>query len=155
MTALSPNPGTLDWIVICCVALWNLQVTKTILASTARQSGGPKTPTRLTRFLKHIQSNCQRSDRYHSQQAARTCTYEYRTIRALHDHVFMRDTDPDSVTQFRSEQGLVVGEAPLLPIQNWFLSKPLQHLSYWNHTFYLQTPELDIPCLRTAINEEI
>ncbi|GAB1196184.1 hypothetical protein APSETT444_005451 [Aspergillus pseudonomiae] len=79
--------------------------------------------------------------------------FEYRTIRALHDHVFMRDTDPDSVTQFRSEQGLVVGEAPLLPIQNWFLSKPLQHLSYWNHTFYLQTPELDIPCLRTAINE--
>ncbi|OGM40344.1 N-(5-amino-5-carboxypentanoyl)-L-cysteinyl-D-valine synthase [Aspergillus bombycis] len=79
--------------------------------------------------------------------------FEYRTIRALNDHVFMKDTDPDAVAQFRSEQGLVVGEAPLLPIQNWFLSKPLQHWSYWNHTFYLRTPELDIAALRTAVNE--
>ncbi|PIG84354.1 N-(5-amino-5-carboxypentanoyl)-L-cysteinyl-D-valine synthase [Aspergillus arachidicola] len=79
--------------------------------------------------------------------------FEYRTIRALHDHVFMKDIDTSVVDQFRSEQGLVVGEAPLLPIQNWFLSKPLQHPSYWNHTFYIRTPELDVALLRTAISE--
>ncbi|KAE8375538.1 hypothetical protein BDV26DRAFT_294926 [Aspergillus bertholletiae] len=79
--------------------------------------------------------------------------FECRTIRALHDHVFMKDADPSVVTQFCMEQAPVVGEAPLLPIQNWFLSKPLQHPNYWNHAFYIRTPELNIASLIAAISE--
>lgn len=79
--------------------------------------------------------------------------FEHRTIRALHDHVFMKDTGASDVAQFRTEQGLVAGEAPLLPIQNWFLSKSLQHPSYWNHTFYIRTPELDVALLSAAISQ--
>jgi N-(5-amino-5-carboxypentanoyl)-L-cysteinyl-D-valine synthase len=79
--------------------------------------------------------------------------FEHRTIRALHDHVFMKDSGRSNVPQFRTEQGSVVGEAPLLPIQDWFLSKTLQHPSYWNHTFYARTPELDVASLSAAVRD--
>jgi N-(5-amino-5-carboxypentanoyl)-L-cysteinyl-D-valine synthase len=79
--------------------------------------------------------------------------FEHRTVRALHDHVFMKDSDRRNVPQFRTEQGPVVGEAPLLPIQDWFLSKTLQHPSYWNHTFYVRTPELDVDSLSAAVRD--
>ncbi|KAJ5571757.1 AMP-dependent synthetase/ligase [Penicillium sp. DV-2018c] len=79
--------------------------------------------------------------------------FEHRTIQALHDHVFLKNSDQSNMPQFRTEQGSVVGEAPLLPIQDWFLSKTLQHPSYWNHTFYARTPELDAASLSAAVRD--
>ncbi|CAG7977081.1 unnamed protein product [Penicillium nalgiovense] len=79
--------------------------------------------------------------------------FQHRTARALYDHVFMKNSDHSNVPQFRTEQGPVVGEAPLLPIQDWFLSKALQHPFYWNHTFYVRTPELDVDSLSAAVRD--
>lgn len=79
--------------------------------------------------------------------------FEHRTARALHEHVFMKHSDRSNVAQFRTEQGPVVGEAPLLPIQDWFFSKALQHPMYWNHTFYVRTPELDVDSLSAAVRD--
>ncbi|KAL2008188.1 hypothetical protein VTN00DRAFT_8170 [Thermoascus crustaceus] len=78
--------------------------------------------------------------------------FEQRTVRALHDNVLTKDGVSDTVPEFRTEQGLVIGEAPLLPIQEWFLSKPLQSPNYWNHTFYIRTSELDVARLRDAVS---
>ena len=79
--------------------------------------------------------------------------FDHRTIRRIHDCVFMSSADSGDTPQFRTEQQSVVGDAPLLPIQNWFLSKPLHHPSHWNHNFSIRTPELDVNKLRTAITE--
>ena len=80
--------------------------------------------------------------------------FEQRTIRSLYDNVLMHDGDlSNAVHEFRTEQGLITGEASLLPIQEWFLSKPLQRPSYWNHTFYFRTPELDVARLENAVRD--
>lgn len=79
--------------------------------------------------------------------------FKHRTIRSLHDHVFVKDLARRDVPEFRTEQGPVVGDAPLLPIQAWFLSKALQNPSHWNHTFYVRTPELDVSSLNTAVKD--
>ncbi|KAL1960531.1 hypothetical protein VTO42DRAFT_7110 [Malbranchea cinnamomea] len=78
--------------------------------------------------------------------------FEQRTVRALCDNVLMRDDSlSNTVHEFRTEQGPVTGEAPLLPIQEWFLSKRLQKPGYWNHIFYIRTPELDVARLEDAV----
>ncbi|KAG5217886.1 N-(5-amino-5-carboxypentanoyl)-L-cysteinyl-D-valine synthase [Trichophyton interdigitale] len=78
--------------------------------------------------------------------------FEHRTIRKLYNNV-IRNELSDPTSEFRTEQGLVTGEAPLLPIQEWFLSKPLEKRDRWNHTFYIQTPELDVDRLSVAVQK--
>ncbi|KAL4745924.1 N-(5-amino-5-carboxypentanoyl)-L-cysteinyl-D-valine synthase [Aspergillus terricola var. indicus] len=79
--------------------------------------------------------------------------FDHRTIRGIHDGVLTKFAGADNIPQFQAEQQPVLGDAPLLPIQSWFLSKSLQHPSHWNHTFYLRTPELDVSALSTAVAE--
>ncbi|KAL4756294.1 N-(5-amino-5-carboxypentanoyl)-L-cysteinyl-D-valine synthase [Aspergillus foveolatus] len=79
--------------------------------------------------------------------------FDHRTIRSIHDSVLTKSAGPDSIPQFQAEQQPVLGDAPLLPIQSWFLSKSLNRPSHWNHTFYLRTPELDVTKLSTAVAE--
>ncbi|KAL5041721.1 N-(5-amino-5-carboxypentanoyl)-L-cysteinyl-D-valine synthase [Aspergillus fruticulosus] len=79
--------------------------------------------------------------------------FDHRTIRGIRDSVLAKSAGPDSIPQFQAEQQPVLGDAPLLPIQSWFMSKSLQHPSHWNHTFYLRTPELDVSTLSTAVAE--
>nr|CAA38631.1 delta-(L-alpha-aminoadiphyl)-L-cysteinyl-D-valinesynthetase (ACV synthetase) [Aspergillus nidulans] len=78
--------------------------------------------------------------------------FDHPTIRGIHDNVMVKLV-PHNVPQFQAEQQTVLGDAPLLPIQIWFLSKSLQHPSHWNHTFYLRTPDLDVTTLSTAVAE--
>ncbi|DAA74216.1 TPA_exp: Uncharacterized protein A8136_3714 [Trichophyton benhamiae CBS 112371] len=78
--------------------------------------------------------------------------FEHRTIRKLYNNVLRNDLSGPT-SEFRTEQGLVTGEAPLLPIQEWFLSKPLEKRDQWNHTFYIQTPELDVDRLSVAVQK--
>lgn len=79
--------------------------------------------------------------------------FEHRTIRGLYDNILARDGGLNSSPPFRTEQGLVNGEVPLLPIQEWFLSKELQNPNHWNHTFCIQTPELDVTRLSVAVRQ--
>lgn len=77
--------------------------------------------------------------------------FEQRTIRKLYDNIL--DRDGASCPPFRTEQGLVNGEAPLLPIQEWFLSKELKNPNHWNHSFCIRTPELDVTRLKEAVSQ--
>ena len=75
----------------------------------------------------------------------------HRTVRTLHDNVLAKDQEHALLPPLRADQGLVKGSAPLLPIQDWFLSKPLQQPNFWNHCFTIRTPRLDVHQLKDAI----
>jgi N-(5-amino-5-carboxypentanoyl)-L-cysteinyl-D-valine synthase len=77
----------------------------------------------------------------------------HRTVRTLHDIVLAKDQKHALLPPLRAEQGVVKGSAPLLPIQNWFLSKPLQQRDFWNHCFSIRTPRLDVNQLKEAIEQ--
>ncbi|OAQ67223.1 N-(5-amino-5-carboxypentanoyl)-L-cysteinyl-D-valine synthase [Pochonia chlamydosporia 170] len=74
-----------------------------------------------------------------------------RTVRAIHDNVFAKDQNLALLPRLRADQGLVEGDAPMLPIQNWFLVKKLKHPAFWNHCFSIRTPQLDIDKLKRAV----
>lgn len=75
----------------------------------------------------------------------------HRTVRALHDNILAHDKDHTLLPPLRADQSLVEGDAPLLPIQEWFLSKPLDRRGYWNHCFTIRTPALDAKTLQNAV----
>lgn len=75
----------------------------------------------------------------------------HRTVRALHDNVLAREESHALLPPLRADQGVVTGNAPLLPIQEWFLSKPLECPGLWNHCFTIRTPELVVDQLREAV----
>ncbi|WEW54860.1 PP-binding and AFD_class_I domain-containing protein [Emydomyces testavorans] len=77
--------------------------------------------------------------------------FDHRTIRSLYDHMISNKEYGNGVQPYHTEQGLVVGEAPFLPIQDWFLAKSLRHPEVWNHVFSIRTPELDISKLNIAV----
>lgn len=74
-----------------------------------------------------------------------------RTVRSLHDNILAQDESHALLPPLRAEQGVVRGEAPLLPIQDWFMSKPLRNPGFWNHCFTIHTPNLAISQLREAL----
>ena len=78
--------------------------------------------------------------------------FEYRTVRGLHENILMHDECRNTFQAYDAEQGMVVGEAPLLPIQEWFLEKQINNLEYSYHTFALQTSELDVEKLKVAVS---
>ena len=50
-----------------------------------------------------------------------------------------------------SEQGLVSGEAALIPIQHWFFEQAYAHRDHWNQAQLLQVGDsLDVDCLEAA-----
>nr|P25464.1 RecName: Full=N-(5-amino-5-carboxypentanoyl)-L-cysteinyl-D-valine synthase; AltName: Full=Delta-(L-alpha-aminoadipyl)-L-cysteinyl-D-valine synthetase; Short=ACV synthetase; Short=ACVS [Hapsidospora chrysogena] len=81
--------------------------------------------------------------------------YLHRSVRALSENVLTDQKDkgtlPASPPLQRAEQGQVEGDAPLLPIQDWFLSKPLDNPAYWNHCFTIRTGALSVEGLRGAL----
>ncbi|KAF9892096.1 hypothetical protein FE257_002502 [Aspergillus nanangensis] len=77
--------------------------------------------------------------------------FRHRTVRALHENVLTQDMGHEQLPSLRADQGLVEGDAPLLPIQQWFLSKQLERPGYWNHAFTIRTPSLDVDRLRAAV----
>ncbi|MET7309338.1 amino acid adenylation domain-containing protein [Streptomyces sp. NPDC005571] len=47
----------------------------------------------------------------------------------------------------------VTGEAPLLPIQEWFFRSDFARPNHWNQTFLIATPRLDVDRLRESARE--
>jgi len=58
-----------------------------------------------------------------------------------------------SVTE--TEQGVLLGTAPLLPVQKWFFSKAedgsFKKPGHFNQAFTIETPELDVELLRISV----
>ena len=50
-----------------------------------------------------------------------------------------------------TEQGILSGEVPLLPIQEWFFENDLAEPHHWNQSFLARTPELDTKLLKMSI----
>ncbi|MCI8212140.1 non-ribosomal peptide synthetase, partial [Pseudomonas sp. S25] len=50
------------------------------------------------------------------------------------------------------DQGPVIGETPLLPVQQWFFTQPIPERQHWNQSVVLQPRQpLNAPVLRTAL----
>jgi amino acid adenylation domain-containing protein/non-ribosomal peptide synthase protein (TIGR01720 family) len=61
--------------------------------------------------------------------------------------------------EIESEQGLLRGTAALLPIQEWFFAKAgngsFKAPNHYNHSFTIETPELDAELLRLSVKKLI
>lgn len=77
--------------------------------------------------------------------------FDFKTVRGICDNVSV-GYDEHSTTEFRTEQGYLTGEVPLLPIQEWFFAKDLKNPHHWNQSFFIKTPELDTEKLMTAVD---
>jgi amino acid adenylation domain-containing protein/non-ribosomal peptide synthase protein (TIGR01720 family) len=72
--------------------------------------------------------------------------FKYQTIRDLARVV-------KSLPQIHAEQGVVTGEMPLTPIQNWFLARALPEPHHWNLPLLLETgADMDVELLQEAAN---
>lgn len=78
--------------------------------------------------------------------------FVHRTVRAIHNNVLAKQERNGLLPPLQACQGLVEGAAPLLPIQNWFMSKTLEQPGFWNHCFTIHTPELEVERLERAVS---
>lgn len=72
--------------------------------------------------------------------------FDYPSIRSLVDNTRPSNSLPvelDSLT----------GSCPLLPIQNWFFSKPLTNKNHWNQFFAIRVPTTDVELLRVHVDK--
>ncbi|MFI1308646.1 amino acid adenylation domain-containing protein [Streptomyces albidoflavus] len=80
--------------------------------------------------------------------------FDFPTVRQLADNVLTRDKDaetPWGEEHEEPEQGRLSGPCPLLPVQEWFLAKPLAQPGHWNHNFTVSTPPLETARLQESL----
>ncbi|MFD3824174.1 amino acid adenylation domain-containing protein [Streptomyces sp. NPDC058625] len=79
--------------------------------------------------------------------------FDFPTVRQLVDNVLSRTDDEDGTGEGHEEpeQGRLSGSCPLLPVQEWFLAKPLTDRGHWNHNFAVRTPPLEAARLRESL----
>ncbi|WP_212004034.1 non-ribosomal peptide synthase/polyketide synthase [Chitinophaga sp. HK235] len=79
--------------------------------------------------------------------------FRYRTIALLYTNVIAAGTT--SAVQLETEQGILSGEVPLLPIQRWFFTNVsnglLPKYHHWNQSFLISVPVLDITLLEYTL----
>ncbi|MFI3155314.1 MAG: amino acid adenylation domain-containing protein [Methylococcaceae bacterium] len=78
--------------------------------------------------------------------------FQYQTIAELAAAIIGTGIGSGATEKFSAEQGLVVGEVPLTPIQQWFFELDLVNPHHWNQSVLLQsTTRLDSVILQQAI----
>ena len=77
--------------------------------------------------------------------------FAYKTIGKLYENVFSKDLANASNIQLKTEQGLLSGQVPLLPIQEWFFENNFAKQNHWNQSFIVKVPELDLDRLQASI----
>lgn len=78
--------------------------------------------------------------------------FTYKTIEKLYDNVLSKVKE-DVKEKIKSEQGILKGRFPLLPIQQWFFANEFKVQNYWNQSFIIRTPKLDIKCLESSVTK--
>ena len=73
-----------------------------------------------------------------------------KTVHAL--HLRLAQHQQQVMIEGKREQGVLVGELPLLPVQRWFFDCAFPYPSYWNQAFLLDVPALDVERLREALH---
>lgn len=58
----------------------------------------------------------------------------------------------DSLQQLKTEEH-PEGEVALLPIQSWFFQNHFKKPTHWNQSFLINTPNLDLNCLKKALDK--
>lgn len=76
--------------------------------------------------------------------------FKYRTIGRLYDEVLSKQ-NVDKNIDIKTEQGLLKGDVPLLPIQQWFFDNNFAVPNYWNQTFTIKSSNLDLGKLKSSI----
>ena len=76
--------------------------------------------------------------------------FAYKTIEKLYDNVISR-VKKDLREEIKSEQGTLKGAVALLPIQQWFFASEFKVQNYWNQSFIIKTPKLEIECLENSV----
>ncbi|TXI92124.1 MAG: amino acid adenylation domain-containing protein, partial [Neisseriales bacterium] len=81
--------------------------------------------------------------------------FSYKTIAKLHDKVLLQaQLSLLQEQSLISETGILTGESPLLPIQEWFFDKVSSGVftkpNHWNMSFLIRTPALDIELIRLS-----
>ncbi|WP_162034266.1 non-ribosomal peptide synthetase, partial [Chryseobacterium potabilaquae] len=80
--------------------------------------------------------------------------FNYRTVSRLSD--FLGSRSEEDFKEILSEQGLLTGEVPLLPIQDWFFHQVgidnLVDFHHWNQSFLINVPSLDVDLLSRSLS---
>ncbi|NDB83360.1 MAG: amino acid adenylation domain-containing protein, partial [Alphaproteobacteria bacterium] len=77
--------------------------------------------------------------------------FSYKTIKRLFDNVITKTSINSLEPNFITEQGVLSGNVPLLPIQRWFFESNFKALNHWNQSFIINTPNLDITILQFSV----
>lgn len=72
-----------------------------------------------------------------------------KTVRSLYQR--LSQCNEQVMIKSKQEQGILVGEFPLLPIQNWFFDCAFPYPNHWNQAFMIDVPALNIDRLRKAL----
>ena len=75
--------------------------------------------------------------------------FSFRTIAKLYDKVIKPNLGVEQ--SIISEQGILSGKTPLLPIQKWFFDKKFDIPHHWNQAFMIRTHILDVKILKKCI----
>jgi amino acid adenylation domain-containing protein/non-ribosomal peptide synthase protein (TIGR01720 family) len=81
--------------------------------------------------------------------------FKYKNIENLCDNLLHTMQQSSIKTSVKNEHGILKGEFPLLPIQEWFFNSNFTVPHHWNQTFTIKTPHLDIDKLKISIEELI
>lgn len=83
--------------------------------------------------------------------------FSYKTIAKLYDNII--DNMLEDKPEILSEEGILTGAVPLLPVQQWFFYQMERGLFtkayHWNQSFLIRTPRLDINILKESIKRLI
>ena len=77
--------------------------------------------------------------------------FSYKTIAKLYDNIIKPKLDKTEKVNILSEQGILTGDVPLLPIQDWFFKSNFESPHHWNQAFVIKTHELDVKILQKCI----
>lgn len=79
--------------------------------------------------------------------------FSYKTIEQLYDNVLSKEQYTNIAPDIKTEQGILTGEIPLLPIQEWFFDCNFAKNYDRNQSFIIKTPNLDFNRLQVSINK--
>ncbi|MDA0939096.1 MAG: condensation domain-containing protein, partial [Proteobacteria bacterium] len=78
--------------------------------------------------------------------------FSYKNVERLYDNV-LNKANSNIKQGLRSEEGMLNGEVPLLPVQKWFFESNFTAANHWNQSFIVRAPNLDINKLCISISK--
>ncbi|BBH53956.1 non-ribosomal peptide synthetase [Fluviispira sanaruensis] len=81
--------------------------------------------------------------------------FKYKNVEKIAQILANKILSNDKLINVKNEQGLLIGESQLLPIQKWFFSNEFPNAHHWNQSFLIITEKLDIIKLESSINKLI